>query len=83
MPAPTAPSSLGGQWNHNNHYTTFLGAANLTDTCWSTGNYTAECTRLGPQQEALTFNVDRTYPKYTYAFTVTASDAAGNVSPVS
>ncbi|MCK0191555.1 fibronectin type III domain-containing protein, partial [Arenibacter sp. F20364] len=80
--APTAPSNLNA--NGTTTTTTNLSWTAATDNVGVTG-YTIfqDGVSIGTTTGALTFNVTGLAQNTTYAFTVTATDAAGNVSPVS
>jgi chitodextrinase len=80
--APTAPSNLTASGTTNT--TTNLAWTASTDNVAVTGyNILQNGTSVGTTTGALTFNVTGLTQNTTYAFTVTARDAAGNVSPAS
>ena len=79
---PTAPSNLAA--NGTTTTTTNLSWSASTDNVGVTG-YTVlqNGTSIGTTTGALTFNVTGLTQNTSYAFTITARDAAGNVSPAS
>ena len=80
--APTAPSNLTASGTTNT--TTNLAWTASTDNVAVTGyNILQNGTSVGTTTGALTFNVTGLTQNTAYAFTVTARDAAGNVSPAS
>tara|TARA_R110002049_G_scaffold296797_1_gene485197 strand:- start:32353 stop:34188 length:1836 start_codon:yes stop_codon:yes gene_type:complete len=80
--APTAPTGLAASGTTTT--TTNLAWAASTDNVGVTGyNILRNGTNIGTTNGALTFSVTGLTQSTSYAFTVTARDAAGNVSPVS
>tara|TARA_R110000868_G_scaffold193351_1_gene438213 strand:+ start:6682 stop:8229 length:1548 start_codon:yes stop_codon:yes gene_type:complete len=80
--APTAPTGLSASGTTTT--TTNLAWAASTDNVAVTGyNILQNGVNIGTTNGAATFNVAGLTPNTTYAFTVTARDAAGNVSGAS